>query len=159
MEEFNITDIDALTMGTPINQLTKQNQEHMTHYHETIPQQEQPLKYNPTQYTPMPERVDMRNLVKNVERDLYAKEYHQEPQHTPQIQQSVVDVVKTDNSINIELLIFILLFIVLNNKFVIDTINMIPYLFHVDFLQPNLLIRGLIFGLLIYYYKKYYENK
>jgi len=151
MEEFNISDIDALTMGTPVNQLTKP-QEHMT-------QQEQPLKYNPTQYTPMPERVDMRNLIKNVERDLYAKQPHQEPQHKPQIQQPVIEVVKTDNSINIELLIFILLFIVLNNKFVIDTINMIPYLFHVESIQPNLLIRGLIFGLLIYYYKKYYENK
>jgi hypothetical protein len=48
---------------------------------------------------------------------------------------------------------------ILNNKFIIDIIfNYVPYIKNINNPYPNLLIRSLIFGLILYFYKKYYTN-
>jgi hypothetical protein len=136
MEEF---DIDSDMMGTPINQL-----------------QNKP--------------VDINNLIKDVEYDLSEQPKKlniQKPQYNPKIditpdipikivEDKLTETFEETKPIveNIELMIFIVLFILLNNKFIIDIIENISF----NNTNINLVIRGLLFGALIYYYKKYYIN-
>ena len=144
MEEFDISDIEANAMGTPINQLNKKNKP-----------------------------VNMNSLIKDMEYDLSdampKKLNIQKPQYNPKIDitpdipptvQPVEDKMTETfedtkyNEFNIELMIFVVLFILLNNKFIIDMVDNIPY----TNTTINLFIRSVLFGLLIYYYKKYYLN-
>jgi hypothetical protein len=136
MEEF---DIDSDMIGTPINQL-----------------QNKP--------------VDINNLIKDVEYDLSEQPKKlniQKPQYNPKIditpdipikivEDKLTETFEETKPIveNIELMIFIVLFILLNNKFIIDIIENISF----NNTNINLVIRGLLFGALIYYYKKYYIN-
>ena len=53
----------------------------------------------------------------------------------------------------LDIIFSILLFLLLNNKLSIEIIYKIPY---IDSPYPNLLIRSIIFGLLIFLIKKYY---
>lgn len=116
--------------------------------------------------------VNMNNLIKNLESDL--KKYssssddilgndniptamNEEPKKKvipkPKIQP------KSNNNDMIEILIYILIFMILNNKFIIDLIfNYIPYIKNINNPYPNLLIRSVVFGLILYFYKKYYTN-
>lgn len=54
----------------------------------------------------------------------------------------------------IGIIIFVLIFMVLNNKFIIDLINKISYIKHISTDYPNLIIRSILFGIIIFYYKK-----
>ncbi len=55
-----------------------------------------------------------------------------------------------------DIMIFVLLFMLLNNKFVIEIIyNRFPYVKNINSPYPNLIIRSIIFGLLIYGVKKF----
>ena len=51
--------------------------------------------------------------------------------------------------------IVLLLFILLNNKDLIELINRIPYIAEMNSDYPSLIIRGLMLGLIIYNLKKY----
>ena len=51
--------------------------------------------------------------------------------------------------------IVLLLFILLNNKDLIELINRIPYIAEINSEYPSLIIRGLMLGLIIYNLKKY----
>lgn len=53
----------------------------------------------------------------------------------------------------LDIIFSILLFLLLNNKLSIETIYKIPY---IDSPYPNLIIRSIIFGLLLFLIKKYY---
>ncbi len=55
-----------------------------------------------------------------------------------------------------DIMIFVLLFMLLNNKFIIEIIyNRFPYVKNIESPYPNLIIRSVIFGLLIYGLKKF----
>ena len=56
----------------------------------------------------------------------------------------------------LDIIFSILLFLLLNNKLSIEIIYKIPYINSIDSPYPNLLIRSIIFGLLIFLIKKYY---
>ena len=151
MDEFNLSDIDALSMGTSINDLNKKTNKPI----------EKPI-YNPNINTPMSSAtnsVNMNNLIENVEKDLEhftdKKKYIEPTKLTETISEYEVTNKQNDNSNNTELLIFILLFIMLNNKFIIDVLeNYIPYM---TSSYLNLIFRGILFGFIIYKYKKYYN--
>ena len=151
MDEFNLSDIDALSMGTSINDLKQKPNKQI----------EKPV-YNPNINT---NSVNMNNLIKNVEKDLEHFTDNKprdkqtiEPNNklTETMSETEVDNKNTEPSNdNTELLIFILLFIMLNNKFIIDVLeSYIPYMSNS---YPNLIFRGILFGFIIYKYKKYYN--
>lgn len=54
-----------------------------------------------------------------------------------------------------EIIIYMVIFILLNTKMIIEFIYKIPHLTSINSPYPNLIIRGLIFGLVIYLYKKF----
>ena len=55
-----------------------------------------------------------------------------------------------------DILMYVLIFILLNNKFIIEIIyNKIPFVNKIDNPYPNLIIRSVIFGLLIFAIKKF----
>lgn len=56
----------------------------------------------------------------------------------------------------LDIIISVLLFTLLNNKVVIELIYRLPYINNIDSHLPNLIIRSIIFGLLLYIIKKYY---
>lgn len=64
-----------------------------------------------------------------------------------------LNTVKSNDYIGI--LIFVLLFMILNNKFIIETIGKISYMKNTTSEYPNLIIRSILFGIIIFYYKKY----
>ena len=60
------------------------------------------------------------------------------------------------NYIHRDILLYILLFMLLNNKFIIELINeKIQFINKLNNPFPNLIIRSIIFGLLIYSIKKF----
>jgi hypothetical protein len=57
---------------------------------------------------------------------------------------------------NRDILLYILLFMLLNNKFIIELIyEKVPFIRALNNPYPNLIIRSIIFGLLIYFIKKF----
>jgi len=54
-----------------------------------------------------------------------------------------------------ELIIYLILFILLNNQFTVTLIHKLPYFNKSNSSYPNLILRTLLFGLIIYLYKKY----
>ena len=55
-----------------------------------------------------------------------------------------------------DVFLYVLIFILLNNKFIIEIIyNKVPFIKTIDNPYPNLIIRSLIFGILIIVIKKY----
>ena len=54
-----------------------------------------------------------------------------------------------------ELIFFMIIFILLNDKFTIETIYKLPYFKNINSPYPNLILRTLLFGLLVYLYKKF----
>lgn len=55
-----------------------------------------------------------------------------------------------------DIIMFVLFFILLNNKFIIELIyNRVPYIKNLDSPYPNLIIRALIFGFLLWGIKKF----
>lgn len=155
MDEFNLSDIDALSMGTSINDLNNKANKQI----------EKPI------YNPNINSVNMNHLIKNVEKDLeYFTDNKPRDKNSPtnkhkiEIDNKLTENMtesEVDNKINepsndnTELLIFVLLFIMLNNKFIIDILeNYIPYM---NSSYSNLIFRGILFGFIIYKYKRYYS--
>jgi len=114
--------------------------------------------------------VNMNKLIRNLESDL--KKYSSDDilnndnipvalndnqlKKKPQLQNN--NQVPKSNDL-VEILIYVLVFMILNNKFIIDIIyNYVPYIKNINNMYPNLLIRSGLFGLLIFLYKKYYTN-
>jgi hypothetical protein len=152
MDDFNLSDIDALSMGTNINELNKKTNKPIV----------KPI-YNPninTQISSAINSVNMNNLIQNVEKDLEhftdsKQKIDSANKLTEIISEYEVSDKHNDSSNNTELLIFILLFIILNNKFIIEVLeNYIPYM---NSSYPNLIFRSILFGFIIYKYKKYYN--
>lgn len=54
-----------------------------------------------------------------------------------------------------ELIIYIIIFILLNNPFIVTIIHNLPYFKTLKNPYPNLILRTILFGLIIYLYKKY----
>jgi hypothetical protein len=132
------------------------------------------FKDNSNIYKPK-KNVNMNNLIKNLESDLKKYSYNSDEilgndnipaavNENPQKKIVVKDIKtntiqKSSNNDKIEILIYILIFMILNNKFIIDLIfNYVPYIKNINNPYPNLLIRSLLFGILLYFYKKYYTN-
>lgn len=154
MDEFDISEIEALTMGTPVNKL-KSKSINMENFikdveHELSNVSEiSSLKYNPNINYNQPSKQPSKHLEpirehESIE-DIIKNKHKDEDEH------------EHENN-NVELLIFIVLFILLNNKFFVDIVNSIPYVNINDNMYPNLIIRSIIFGFIIYTYKKYYTN-
>jgi hypothetical protein len=153
MDEFNLSDIDALSMGTSINDLNKK----------TNKQIDKPV-YNPNiNIKSATNSVNMNSLIKNVEKDLEYFTDNKSNKQNIEIDSNKITENMTEYEVknnepsndNTELLIFVLLFIMLNNKFVIDVLeSYIPYMSNS---YPNLIFRGILFGFIIYKYKKYYN--
>ena len=67
------------------------------------------------------------------------------------------NIIIPENTFNYQdYIIYIIFFVILNISFTIETIYLIHNLKSLNSPYPNLIIRTLIFGLLIYLYKKYY---
>lgn len=60
---------------------------------------------------------------------------------------------KITKLLNNEIFIYVLLFLLLNNNFVVNIINKIPQIVKLEKLHLNLLIRTVIFGVVIYFLK------
>ena len=54
-----------------------------------------------------------------------------------------------------DIIVFMIIYILLSNKYTIELIYMIPYINTMDNPYPNLIIRTILFGLLVFLYKKY----
>lgn len=54
-----------------------------------------------------------------------------------------------------ELIIYMIVFILLNNHLIVTTIHKFPYFNKINNPYPNLILRTILFGLIIYLYKKY----
>ena len=66
--------------------------------------------------------------------------------------------IKKETKINYnEIFIYMIIFILLTNTFIITTIYNIPFIKNINSPYPNLIIRTLLFGLIVYLYKKYYK--
>jgi hypothetical protein len=64
----------------------------------------------------------------------------------------------TSNKVSLkysELIIYLILFILLNNQFTVTLIHNLPYFNKSNSSYPNLILRTLLFGLIIYLFKKY----
>lgn len=54
-----------------------------------------------------------------------------------------------------EIIIFIIIFILLNNKFTIETIYKLPYFKNTSSIYTNLILRTCLFGIFVYSYKRF----
>jgi len=116
--------------------------------------------------------VNMNKLIKNLESDLnkYSSDDILNNDNIPvalndnQLKKKITQVQTNTNTITkpidtVELLIYVLIFMILNNKFIIDIIyNYVPYIKNFNNTYSNLVIRSCLFGFCIYLYKKYYTN-
>jgi hypothetical protein len=160
-------DIDLKDIGgTEINNLA---QSPPRNYVQNQPYVHQPLEISqnqPTENIDNKKKVNMNNFIRNLESDL--KKYSSSSDNI----ENHIDnkpIIKTNHNLKaqnntvkndiIEILIYILIFMILNNKFIIDLIfNFVPYMNSFNNTYLNLLIRSVIFGLLVFIYKKYYSN-
>jgi len=55
----------------------------------------------------------------------------------------------------IEVFIYMIIFVLLNNIFIIGIIYKLPFIKNINSPYPNLILRTLLFGLIIFIYKKY----
>ena len=63
---------------------------------------------------------------------------------------------KTNDKIKYsEIIIYMIIFIILNNKFTVTLIHNLPYFNKSDNPYPNLILRTILFGLIIYLYKRF----
>ena len=61
-----------------------------------------------------------------------------------------------DNFKHRDIVLYVLIFMLLNNKFIIEIIyDRIPFMKNINSPYPNLIIRGLLFGVIIYFIKKF----
>lgn len=67
--------------------------------------------------------------------------------------------IKKETKINYkEIIIYMIVFILLTNTFIITTIYNIPFIKNINSPYPNLIIRTLLFGLVVYLYIKYFKT-
>jgi len=67
--------------------------------------------------------------------------------------------IKKETRINyIEIIIYMIIFILLNNKFTIEIIYNLPFIKTINSPYPNLILRTLLFGLIVYLYKKFFKK-
>ena len=57
-----------------------------------------------------------------------------------------------------EIIIYMVIFVLLTNTFIIGVIYNLPFIKTINSPYPNLILRTLLFGLLVYLYKKYLKN-
>lgn len=130
--------------------------------------------------------VNINQLVRNIETNIDNYRNHNEPLPVNLTQQMIehsqqnnvipkIDTIKINNQSNkneeqsmisnvysnfnkhIDVMLYMLFFMLLNNKFIIEFIyNKIPYMTKYNSPYPNLIFRSIIFALLILLLKKYY---
>jgi hypothetical protein len=138
--------MDDIEMGTPISGLKINNIENKDLVFDKINDFE---RSNLQHYKP---KKDMNLIIKNIEHDI---QKYSDP--IPKLEPSKVALKKKDieevkHSKVIELSIYVVLFIMLNNDFVLRLI----YLYLSDNSIISLSVRSIIFGVIIYFLRKYY---
>jgi hypothetical protein len=104
--------------------------------------------------------VNINNLIRDLESDL---KNHSNINVVPDIPDKPVKIVKpvekTAKNDTIEILIYVLVFMILNNRFIIDIIfKYVPFIKTINNPYPNLIVRAIMFYLIVYAYKKYYAH-
>ena len=133
MEEFNLG--NDFEIGTSISKIKKKNNEN----NEVI-----------NLIKDLEERLD------NIENNNYIPE--EEPILINEYKKQISNPNKKKCNMFIkykDIIIYMIFFILLNNKFVIEFIYNFPYISTINSPYPNLIVRTLIFGLLYFLYKKY----
>ena len=139
MDEFNLN--DSFEIGTSISKLKNTK--------------------NKTQSN----NKDLFNLIKDLEDRLDNIETSNTTLDSIQVNPPIIKKNKkvTPQKQNIEkstcnyndLIIYIIIFILLNDKFTVGTIYKFPYIKDINSPYPNLILRTLLFGSLVYLYKRF----
>lgn len=67
--------------------------------------------------------------------------------------------IKKETKFNyMEIITYMVIFVLLTNTFIIGVIYNLPFIKTINSPYPNLILRTLLFGLLVYLYKKYLKN-
>jgi len=139
MEEFNISENQV--MGTPLSQLNNENKNEN--------EMSVLLSQLKNERNNQEQNYDVLKLIKDIDARLDNIEVSNKSENTVQTN-------KTKTNIKYkEILLFMLLFLVINNKYVIQGIYCIPYINIFNSSYTNLIIRTLIFGLIVLLLQKY----
>ena len=142
MDQFNLDDNSEI--GTPISKLKNTKNKSQTN------------------------NDDLYHLIKDLENRLddieTSKTIDSLQMNTPSVKKDkkdkkVITQKKVETEISTcnytELIVFIIIFILINDKFTIETIYKFPFIKNINSPYPNLILRALLFGLLIYLYKRF----
>lgn len=67
--------------------------------------------------------------------------------------------IKKETKINYkDIFVYMIIFILLTNTFIIGIIYNIPFIKNINSPYPNLFLRTLLFGLIVYLYKRYFKK-
>ena len=165
MDEFGFLPSDSEKVGTFINK-NKSNDNNSNIINNT---EQKTDKVNHQEI----KSINMNKFVKNLEsnldnfnKNIINQTYTDDIINIPQIES--IKMVQTNNEQNnnkqnkqtktkyCDIIIYILFFILLNNKFIIEIIyNKIPYMKTHESTYPNLILRSLVFGILVFIVKRF----
>ena len=161
MEEFDF-DFDK-EVGTSVSKLKNEQSETEYDYDDIINQDSETPSDLPKK------KIDMNKFTKTVEHKIETLDVVPPIKYNPNIDQvkNILSKLPPQNNKEVvkeevtnfywdykDILIYVLIFIFLNNKFIIDNIDKLYYLtFNNSVL--NLIIRSLIFGMILYFIKKF----
>ena len=156
MDEFDIDLDNTENIGTSISKLNETNdkREYIENFKNNL--ENEKLRTRPKKH------INMDKIIRNIEMDIINNDDYKETQDTEKISEvKIVEKTKEIKTsmmdyINKDILIYMLIFMLLNNKFIIEFIyDKIPGVKKFDSTYPNLLIRSFIFGLSIYLIRKF----
>lgn len=186
MDEFDFLPSDSEKVGTRINKNKVNDNNSDTLHSNLTNDTLQKSNYNITNDTPQKlntlnyqdikptKTINMNNFVKTLEDNIdnfnFNKKtnnqtYIDDVDQIPQIES--IKMIHSSNKQNneqnkrtkfkyIDIMIYVLFFILLNNKFIIEIIyNKIPYMKTYESTYPNLILRSLIFGILVFIAKRF----
>jgi hypothetical protein len=148
MDEFNLD--DNIEIGTPVLKLQNLKNKEPT---------ENTVNNKPSYNKQI--NNDLIVLIKDLESRLDNLEESKPIESVQVFNEPKKIITKINNNTNkvslkyYELIIYLILFILLNNQFTVTLIHNLPYFKKSNSSYPNLILRTLLFGLIIYLYKKY----
>jgi len=105
------------------------------------------------------QNVSINNLIRDLESDLKNHDNINNVVEVPEKPKEIIKPTKPIKNDTIEILIYVLVFMILNNRFIIDIIfKYVPFIKTINNPYPNLIIRALIFYAIVSIYKKYYTQ-
>lgn len=154
MDEFGIDLDNSENIGTSVSKLNETNlkKDYIENFKNNL--ETEKLSTRPKKH------INMDKIIKNIEMDINNFDDYNNINVIQNPVEKNIDTIEDNNNNNIEyknLIIYMLLFMLLNNKLIIEYVyKILVFIPILNSPVPNLILRTIIFGLVIYGSKKYF---